>query len=75
MLDGALASMRSTWTSLLALVLAIRGELRAMDGELLLGESQSGLIRREIGKEELEQPGIAEFRGRRRRSIEPGSEG
>ena len=41
------------------LVLLVRGQLRAMDRELLLGKSELAVRGGQVGEEELQEPGIA----------------
>ena len=74
-LDRPLAPSGSIRMTLETLVLLVGGELRAMDRQLLLGEMQPCLGGGQIGEEELEEPKIAQLRGRAGRPIEPLAQG
>jgi len=74
MLDRPLASLWSIRTPFLKLVFAVGRELRLVNGELPLGETESSLVGRQIGEEELEEAWIAKLRRRTGRSIEPGAQ-
>ena len=73
-LDRPLAPLGSIRVSLVTLVFAVGGELRLVDRELPLGETKSGLVGRQVGEEELEEPRIAKLRRRIGWSIEPEAE-
>jgi DNA-binding CsgD family transcriptional regulator len=74
-LDGALTPDRRIRTSLEPRVLFIGGQLRPMDGELLLGKARAGTGGREVDEEELQEPPIAELGGRTGWLVEPGPDG